>query len=54
MQDFARRLLLLVLIVVLTAGWLRARPASPQRILTRLQAIPCTAFVSNAPETLVP
>ena len=54
MQDFARRLLLLLLIGVITAGWLRARPASPQRILTRLQAIPCTAFVSNAPETLVP
>jgi len=54
MQDFARRLLALLLIGGLILGWLHARPAAPQRILAQLEAIPCTAHISNAPETLIP
>ncbi|MFZ1753337.1 MAG: glycosyl hydrolase [Caldilineaceae bacterium] len=54
MPDFARRLLLFILLGALIPGWFSARPASPQRILAGLEAIPCASHISNAPETLVP
>ncbi|MCL4831508.1 MAG: glycoside hydrolase family protein [Caldilineaceae bacterium] len=54
MQQSIRRLLILLLVGLGLTSWLHARPAAPARILAGLEAIPCTAHVSNAPETLVP
>lgn len=54
MPELARRLLLLLLCAGLMAGWLRARPAAPERILADLEAIECPQHISNAPDKLVP
>lgn len=54
MRDFVSRTLTLLAIGLLFVGWLTLRPADPERILAELAAIPCSAYVSNAPETLVP
>ena len=54
MQKFLSRVLIFLLIGATLVGWLGARPATPDRLLNQLAALPCGNTVSETPETLVP